>query len=53
MKATEYDEVQMEKHLSEVERQQYRDYTNRVINFMEENGRNTYPMKRVCSAQKT
>jgi len=34
--------------MNEVERQQYQDYTGRVITYMEENGRNTYPMKRVC-----
>ena len=47
MKANQFDEFQMDKHLNEVERQQYQDYTGRVITFMQENGRNTYPMKRV------
>ncbi len=48
IKANELDEVQHDKHLNEVEKQQYQDYTGRVISYMEENGRNTYPMKRVC-----
>ena len=47
MKENEFEEVQMDKHMSEVERQQYNDYTGRVINYMEENGRNIYPLKRV------
>lgn len=47
MKANQLDEFHMDKHLNEVERQQYRDYTGRVIDFMQENGRNTYPMKKV------
>ncbi len=34
--------------MNEVERQQYQDYTGRVISHMEENGRNIIPMKRVC-----
>lgn len=34
--------------MNEVEKQQYQDYTGRVITYMDENGRNTYPMKRVC-----
>ena len=34
--------------MNEIERQQYQDYTGRVIQYMEENGRNTYPMQRVC-----
>lgn len=37
----------MDKHLNEVERQQYQDYTGRVISYMEDNGRNIYPLKRV------
>jgi hypothetical protein len=34
--------------MTEVEKQQYQDYTGRVITYMQENGRNTYPLKRVC-----
>jgi hypothetical protein len=34
--------------MNEVEREQYQDYTGRVISYMEETGRNTYPLKRVC-----
>jgi len=37
----------LDKHTNEIERQQYQDYTGRVIGYMGENGRNTYPMKRV------
>ncbi len=48
MKANEFDEVQLDKHMNEVDRQQYQDYTGRVISYMDENGRNTYPLKRVC-----
>jgi len=48
LKANEIDEVQLDKHTNEVEKQQYQDYTGRVITYMEENGRNTFPMKRVC-----
>lgn len=33
--------------MNEVERQQYQDYTGRVITYLEDNGRNTYPLKRV------
>jgi len=33
--------------MNEIEKQQYQDYTGRVISYMEGNGRNTYPMKRV------
>lgn len=47
MKATEVEEVQLDRHVNEVERQQFQDYAGRVITYMEENGRNTYPMKRV------
>ena len=48
MKASELEEVLLDKHMTEVEKQQYQDYTGRVIAYMDENGRNTYPMKRVC-----
>ncbi|CAF3177590.1 unnamed protein product [Rotaria socialis] len=47
LKATEVDEVQLDKHMSEIERQQFQDYAGRVISYMDENGRNTYPMKKV------
>jgi hypothetical protein len=33
--------------MNEVEKQQFQDYAGRVISYMEENGRNTYPMKKV------
>lgn len=33
--------------MNEVERQQFEDYAGRVISYMEENGRNTYPLKKV------
>lgn len=36
-----------DQHMNEVEKQQYIDYTGRVISYLEENGRNTFPMKRV------
>ncbi|CAF0796131.1 unnamed protein product [Rotaria sp. Silwood1] len=49
LKASEMDEIQMDRHMNEVEKQQYQDYTGRVISYMEENGRNTYPMKRVVT----
>ncbi|CAF3951801.1 unnamed protein product [Rotaria sordida] len=49
LKASEMDEVQLDRHMTEVEKQQYQDYTGRVISYMEENGRNTYPMKRTVA----
>jgi hypothetical protein len=48
MKANEFNEVQHDKHMNEIDRQQYQDYTGRVISYMDGNGRNTYPLKRVC-----
>lgn len=47
LKANELEEVQTDQHLNTVKKQQYQDYTGRVIAFMDGNGRNTYPMKRV------
>ncbi len=47
MKTAEADEAQLDKHTSEIERQQFQDYAGRVISYMEENGRNTYPLKKV------
>jgi len=35
--------------MNEIEKQQFQDYAGRVISYMEENGRNTYPLKRVFS----
>ncbi|CAF4698938.1 unnamed protein product, partial [Rotaria magnacalcarata] len=35
--------------MNEVEKQQYQDYTGRVIAYMDENGRNTYPMRRAVA----
>ena len=35
--------------MNEIEKQQYQDYAGRVISYMEENQRNTYPMKKVKS----
>ena len=46
-KDTDADEAQLDKRMSDLERQQYQDYTQRVISYMEENGRNTYPLKKV------
>ena len=46
-KSTDADEAQLDKRMSDIERQQYQDYTQRVISYMEENGRNTYPLKKV------
>jgi hypothetical protein len=37
----------MERHVNEIEKEQFQDYAGRVISYMEENGRNTYPMKKV------
>lgn len=51
LKSGEFDETQMDKHTSEIERQQYQDYAGRVIAYMEENGRNTYPMKKVYNEE--
>jgi hypothetical protein len=42
------EEVQLDKHMNDIEKQQFQDYAGRVISYMEENGRNTYPMKKVC-----
>lgn len=47
LKSSEVEEVQAEKHMSEIERQQFQDYAGRVITYMDENGRNTYPLKKV------
>lgn len=33
--------------MNDVEKQQFDDYAGRVIAYMDENGRNTYPMKKV------
>ncbi len=33
--------------MNEIEKQQFQDYAGRVISYMEENGRNTYPLKKV------
>ncbi|CAF2716727.1 unnamed protein product [Rotaria sp. Silwood2] len=49
LKASEMNEIQLDRHMNEVEKQQYQDYTGRVISYMDENGRNTYPMKRVVA----
>ncbi|CAF3177893.1 unnamed protein product [Rotaria socialis] len=49
MKASELEEVLLDKHMNEVEKQQYQDYTGRVIAYMDENGRNTYPMRRAVA----
>lgn len=46
-KQTEIEEVLLDKHMNDVERQQYVDYAGRVIAYMDENGRNTYPLKKV------
>ncbi len=51
LKTTEIEECQLDKHVNEIEKQQFQDYAGRVISYMEENGRNTYPMKRVFSFQ--
>ncbi|CAF3190640.1 unnamed protein product [Rotaria sp. Silwood2] len=51
LKSSELEEVQLDKHMNEIERQQYQDYAGRVISYMEENGRNTYPMKKVYAEE--
>ncbi|CAF0867927.1 unnamed protein product [Rotaria sordida] len=51
LKDSELDEVQLDKHMNEIERQQYQDYAGRVISYMEENERNTYPMKKVYTEE--
>ncbi|CAF1224745.1 unnamed protein product [Rotaria sp. Silwood1] len=51
LKSSELDEVQLDKHINEIERQQYQDYAGRVISYMEENERNTYPMKKVYAEE--
>jgi len=47
LKTSEIEEVQLDKHMNEIEKQQFQDYAGRVISYMEENGRNTYPLKKV------
>ncbi|UJR22836.1 hypothetical protein I4U23_025866 [Adineta vaga] len=47
LKTSEVDEVQNEKQMNEIEREQFQDYAGRVISYMDENGRNTYPLKKV------
>lgn len=37
--------------LLSLEDKQFEDYANRVIKYMEERGRNTYPMKKVSYDQ--
>ena len=44
----EVDEVRLDKYMNEIEKQQFQDYAERVISYMSENGRNTFPMKKVC-----
>ncbi|CAF0782933.1 unnamed protein product, partial [Didymodactylos carnosus] len=51
MKEGDMDEVRLEKHMNQVEKEQFEDYANRVINYMDENGRNTYPMKKVLNEE--
>ena len=41
----------MDKHANEIERQQFQDYAGHVIAYMDENGRNTYPMKKVYNEE--
>ena len=47
LKESEVEEVLLDKHMNDIEKQQYEDYAGRVIAYMDENGRNTYPMKKV------
>ena len=54
LKSIELEELQHERQLNEHERQQFQEYTGRVITHMRDNGRNTYALERVrraCSAR--
>ncbi|CAF4327631.1 unnamed protein product, partial [Adineta steineri] len=44
LKASELDEMQFEKQVNENEREQYQEYTGRVMSYLEENGRNIFPL---------
>ena len=49
MKENEVQEIQLDKQMNEIERQQYLEYTGRVMSYLEENGRDIHPMQRVRS----
>ncbi|CAF1212960.1 unnamed protein product [Adineta steineri] len=49
LKASELDEMQFEKQVNENERQQYQEYTGRVMSYLEENGRNIFPLQRTVA----
>lgn len=48
LKDSEVEEVLLDKHMNDIDKQQFQDYAERVISYMDENGRNTYPMKKVA-----
>ena len=48
LKDSEVEEVLLDKHMNDVDKQQFQDYAERVISYMDENGRNTYPLKKVA-----
>ncbi|CAF4338149.1 unnamed protein product, partial [Adineta steineri] len=47
----EAQEVHRDKETNEIERQQFQDYAGRVISYMDENERNTYPLKKVYNEE--
>lgn len=47
MRFADRDFVQKELELIKLEDQQFEDYATRVIDYMKQHGRNTYPMERV------
>lgn len=44
---SEIEYIKQEKKLADLEDKQFEDYANKVIDYMEKHGRNTYPLKRV------
>ncbi|CAF0778305.1 unnamed protein product [Adineta ricciae] len=50
-KENEIQEIQLDKQMNEIERQQYLEYTGRVMSYLEENGRDIHPMQRTVAEE--
>ncbi|CAF0804529.1 unnamed protein product [Adineta ricciae] len=51
LKENEIQEIQLDKQMNEVERQQYLEYTGRVMSYLEDNGRDIHPMQRTVAEE--
>ncbi|UJR26116.1 hypothetical protein I4U23_007462 [Adineta vaga] len=51
LKENEVHEIELDKQMNEIERQQYQEYTGRVMSYLEENGRDIHPMKRTVAEE--